>query len=80
MFKVEQEKVGFSPLLILPLDTQTQPGTTGRRLIQKQLGQSAAQIPAPGYIGSEIFTSGSQAPCLQNEESHRTHLLGIYKS
>lgn len=77
---MEQEKVGFSPLLILPLDTRTQPGTMGRRLIQKGLGQTVAQIPAPGHIGSEIFTSGSQAPCLQNEESHRTHLLGIYKS
>lgn len=49
-------------------------------LIQKGLSQTAVRLPAPSHISSEIFTSRSQAPCLQNAESHRTHLLGIYKS
>lgn len=45
--------------------------------MQKALSQTSVQIPAPSHTSSEIFTSESQPPCLQNGECHRTHLLGM---
>ena len=48
--------------------------------MQKEPSQTSVHIPAPSHSSSEIFTSESQAPCLQHGERHRTHLLGMCKN